>query len=404
MNTTINLCQSITNRNIIYSVKNLEEYINLIKSEKSQNELIMKLRSLDRTNPEFDKIKKYQLPCAVLHFNYDRYIKQDNTLSSTGYLYFDIDETIDEEILKSNPYIAAYWKSVSGRGYGLVVNVLGITLENYNSAFPKIAEILKLPIDPQAKSKDRLTVLSYDPNAYYNPEALIIKVEELDLSSENPPIFRNIINKTQTPFVYNATEKNRIRYDNLDDIIQNMNFNFVDGVCDLKDDKIPYASAFMPKNVKVGNREKYLGLFSEQFLALNPNIPKEHFERIMKFLNIKNLDEPLGARELKSIIDKKWDKRERIRLHYNKQRRFIFEDPNLSLTEKRRKIMYAVNEDRRGKTKEKQEKIKDILENWDCQEDGKVTAKEIILKDPELKKTMVYDFLKENPTLIPNCE
>lgn len=100
MNTTINLCQSITSRNIIYSVKNLEEYINLIKSEKSQNELIMKLRSLDRTNPEFDKIKKFQLPCAVLHFNYDRYIKQDNTLSSTGYLYFDI----DEEILKSNPY------------------------------------------------------------------------------------------------------------------------------------------------------------------------------------------------------------------------------------------------------------------------------------------------------------
>lgn len=70
MNTTINLCQSITSRNIIYSVKNLEEYINLIKSEKSQNELIMKLRSLDRTNPEFDKIKKHQLPCAVLHFNY----------------------------------------------------------------------------------------------------------------------------------------------------------------------------------------------------------------------------------------------------------------------------------------------------------------------------------------------
>lgn len=268
------------------------------------------------------------------------------------------------------------------RGYGLAVNVLGITLENYNSAFPKIAEILKLPIDPQAKSKDRLTVLSYDPNAYYNPEALIIKVEELDLSSEN----------------------SKIRYDNLDDIIKNMNFNFVDGVCDLKDNKIPYTSAFIPKNVKKGNREKTLGLFCENFLALNPNIPKEHFERIMKFLNIKNLDEPLGARELKSITDKKWSKRYYLKPFHNNQRRFIFENTNLPLIEKRRKIMDAVNEDRKEKTKKKQERIKDILENWNCQEDEKVAAKKIILKDTELKKTMVYNFLKENPTLIPNCE
>ncbi|WP_394265615.1 hypothetical protein [Bergeyella zoohelcum] len=44
------------------------------------------------------------------------------------------------------------------------------------------------------------------------------------------------------------------------------------------------------------------------------------------------------------------------------------------------------------------------MENWNCQEDEKVTAKKIILKDPELKKTMVYDFLKKNPDLIPNCE
>lgn len=404
MNTTINLCQSITNRNIIRSVKNLEEYINLIKSEKPQNELIMKLRSLYRTNPEFDKIKKYQLPCAVLHFNYDRYIKQDNTLSSTGYLYFDIDEAIDEEILKSNPYIAAYWKSVSGRGYGLAIRILGITRENYASVFTEVAKMLKLPIDYNAKSVDRLTVLSYDPNAYYNPKALEIKVEDLDLSSENPPIFRNIINNTQPHIVYNATENSKIRYDNLDDIIKNMNFNFVDGVCDLKDNKIPYASAFMPKNVKKGNREKTLGLFCEQFLALNPHIPKEHFERIMKSLNIKNLEEPLGARELKSIIDKKWSKRYYLKPFNNNQRRFIFEDKNLPLIEKRKKIIDAANEDRREKTNEKQEKIKDILENWNCQEDEKVTAKKIILKDPELKKTMVYNFLKENPDIIPNCE
>ncbi|MDY6026460.1 BT4734/BF3469 family protein [Bergeyella zoohelcum] len=403
MNTTINLCQSITSRNIIYSVRNLEEYINLIKDEKPQNALIMKLRSLDRANPEFDKIKKHQLPCAVLHFNYDRYIRQDKTLSSTGYLYFDIDETIDEEILKSNPYIAAYWKSVSGRGYGLAVNVLGITLENYNSAFPKIAEILKLPIDPQAKSKDRLTVLSYDPNAYYNPEALIIKVEDLDLSSENSPIFRDIVKKN-SPVVYNVTENSKIRYDNLEDIIKNMNFNFVDGVCDLKDNKIPYTSAFIPKNVKKGNREKTLGLFCENFLALNPHIAKEHFERMIKSFNIKNLEEPLGARELKSIIDKKWSKRYYLKPFHNNQRRFIFENTNLPLVDKRRKIMDAVNEDRKEKTKKKQERIKDILENWNCQEDEKVTAKKIILKDPELKKTMVYDFLKKNPDLIPNCE
>lgn len=112
----------------------------------------------------------------------------------------------------------------------------------------------------------------------------------------------------------------------------------------------------------------------------------------------------MGVRELKSIIDKKWIKRNDLRLYNNKQRRFIFEDKNLPLIEKRKKIIDAVNEDRRERTNEKQEKIKDILENWNCQEDEKVTAKKIILKNPELKKTMVYDFLKKNPDLIPNCE
>lgn len=406
MDTTINFCESITNRNIIYSVNKLEEFINLIKSDKPENEMILSLRKLERESPKFDDIKKNKIPCAVLHFNYSNgYINSKNTLSATGYLYFDIDETTEgiEAQLQQNEYVAAYWKSVSGRGYGFVVNILGITLENYKLVFSKVAKMLGLPIDTQAKSVDRLTVLSYDPNAHYNTNATCIKVEELDLptTSYDVPNFRNSINKAHHK-VCNATEKYRIRYNNFDEVIAGRGFNFVDGVYDCKDNKIPYTEAFIPNNIKKGNREKSLGLFCKNFVILNPHFRKEYLKKQMMYINNHKMEEPLNLKEFNIIINKCWKCRG-LQLVNNKTKRFVFENPNMSIEEKRKIVVDRINEDKREKTRGKEKMLEEMLENWDYAE-GKITAKNIMAKEPSLKKTFVYEFLKNNPHLTKKYE
>lgn len=407
MTTNINFCESITNRKIIYTVNNLEEFINLIKNDKPENEMIFKLRKLERECPEFDDIKKNKIPCAVLHFNYSNgYINSKNTLSETGYLYFDIDETTEEieAQLQQNEYVAAYWKSVSGRGYGFVVNVLGITLENYKSVFSKVAEMLELPIDNQAKSVDRLTVLSYDPNAYYNPNAICIEVNKLGIfTSENKQNFRNIIIKDIHNKVYNVMESPKVRYNNFDEVIANREFDFEDGFYDCKDDKVPYTQAFIPKKIKKGNREKSLSLFCKNFVGLNPDIGKEYLKKQMIHINNHNMEEPLNLKEFNVIIDKCWKCRKAENLINNREKRFVFENPNLPIEEKRKIVMDCINQGRRAKTKIKEDLIKGILENWDCIE-GKANAKNIMAKEPSLKKTFVYGYLKDNPDQIPNCD
>ena len=47
------------------------------------------------------------------------------------------------------------------------------------TATTEIARLLDIPHDTQAVSIDRLTVLSYDPNAYYNDNTDIIPIPDI---------------------------------------------------------------------------------------------------------------------------------------------------------------------------------------------------------------------------------
>src|SRR5690606_29434466 len=92
----------------------------------------------------------------------------------TGYLYIDVDGCLDIDLY--SPYISAYWKSLSGTGYSIVVAVKGLTKKNYKEATLEVSEVLDLPIDKGAISIDRLTCISYDPDAYYNPNAEVYTI------------------------------------------------------------------------------------------------------------------------------------------------------------------------------------------------------------------------------------
>jgi hypothetical protein len=421
-NTTINLCKSIKSRSIVYSVNDLKEFIELIKSNsKSENKAIQYLRTLERKSLEFDNIKKTQIPCAILHFNYSSSgsMISKNTKNPTGYLYFDIDnDNSIEKQLEENHYVAAYWKSVSGTGYGLAVRVSGINPYNYLNTCKYVRDLLNLPIDKNAHSIDRLTVLSYDPHAVYKPISTIINVDSLnleetitniDLKNETKmikPIFRNSIYYPTTHESIQCYGKKGLKFNNLDEMTENIVFQYDNnGIHDCGKDKIEYINTYLPKKIKVGNREKSLGLYAKNLLYLNPTLTKGALFKIISNANILNLIEPFDIKEVQSIVDNAFDNQENFIPRLNKTKRFFFEDITLTPVEKSRLSIKVINEERRKKTQEKKDAISEIFCNWDCHESGKITPKKVIeLGNGYLRKTMVYDYFKVNPDEVPFCD
>lgn len=420
--TIINLCKAITFRDTIYSVKDLKEFIDLVKSDtKPENIAINKLRAFKKKSSEFKKIKLTQISSAILHFNYAKNkMVSENTKNPTGYLFFDIDNNASDVLKKqldNNQYIAAYWKSVSNTGFGLAVRVSGITPFNYLDACKYIRRILKLPIDEKAHSIDRLTVLSYDPNAVYNPTSTIIDINPVNFENAIPrkisknqeksiqPLFRNTINKDKSLLGIHCDGKITIRYNNLDEVTENMEFHYNNnGIHDCGKNKVEYTIAYMPKNVKTGNRERTLGLYAKNLLFLNPDMTKELLYKIVSNANMRNLLNPLDYKEVNSIVTKAYNKQNEFKPPCKKNKRFFFNDVTLTPIEKTLKFLPILNEEKRQKTEEKKNLISEILCNWNCNDSGKITPKKVLeLGNGILKKTLVYNYFRDNKKDIPIC-
>lgn len=421
-NTIINICKAVTSRDIIYSVKDLKEFIDLVKSDdKPENLTIKNLRTFKEKKSEFKKIKLTQISSAILHFNYaNNKMVSENTKNPTGYLFFDIDNDASDVLkqqLDSNQYIAAYWKSVSNTGFGLAVRVSGITPFNYLDACKYIRRILKLPIDEKAHSIDRLTVLSYDPNAVYKPTSTIIDINPVNFENAIPrkisknqkksiqPLFRNTINKDKSLLGIHCDGKITIRYNNLDEVTENMEFHYNNnGIHDCGENKVEYINAYMPKNVKIGNRERTLGLYAKNLLFLNPNITKELLYKIVSNVNMRNLLNPLDYKEVQNIVTKTYSKKSEFNSHSKKNKRFFFRDITLTPVEKSRKCLEVLNKEKRQKTEKKKNMISEIFCNWNCNESGKITPKKVMeLGNGILKKTLVYNYFRDNKKDIPIC-
>src|SRR5699024_978387 len=152
----INIINSITNRQISSNIT-LEGLVDFIKNPNSPHvPFINSARSFGKGSVAYDSIKKNNIPCAILNFNHSKgYVKGNTVSKPTGYLYIDVDNSLDVDL--SSDHISAYWKSLSGTGYSIVVAVKGLTKSNYKSATIEVSDLLDLPLDKGAISIDRVT-------------------------------------------------------------------------------------------------------------------------------------------------------------------------------------------------------------------------------------------------------
>src|SRR5690606_8280261 len=91
----------------------------------------------------------------------------------------------------------------------------------------EVAELLDIPLDTAAISIDRVTCISYDPNAYYNPNAVSYIIQcgnEADTETRQPM-------STDTNTLFRVLERvsgfsgNEIRVSNLDEIVGGIDFD-----------------------------------------------------------------------------------------------------------------------------------------------------------------------------------
>lgn len=393
----INKIDYCTNRTITDSFQNIGEIVEFIKSPPTEHlKQVEYARTLERGSEEYKAIKINKLPAVTINFNFsDNYIVGKNVAESTGYLYIDVDNMTEQDLEINTAYICAYWRSLSNTGLTLVVKVDGLTPDNFKIATQEIANLLNIPFDSKAVSIDRLTVLSYDPNAYYNDNVEVFPVAEMipvELVQDNVPeksTQYNTIKKT-TIIGYDYIGY-KLRFNNLDELLQHYDIVFDEnGLYDFgRDNKLEYSLIYVPfRKILKGERENILKSIAYQLIALNKEADKDLILKYLYAINYGKMSPPLENSEIEATVAKIYQNLNDVTPIPNAERRFIYDvSKNFTPTEKRRLNIKKVHQDRTNKT---QSELLEVMKNWDFDLYGKMTIKKlakVAIKDPKTVQT-----------------
>jgi hypothetical protein len=331
---------------------------------------IKKARDYGKGHPQYDELKKTVLPTFRFNFLYKAYAKDENVIRPTGLIYIDVDNTI--EILHSD-YIYAKWRSLSNTGYGILVKVYNLTLDNFKDVYASLGIILGVKVDDGARRAIQQNVLSYDPSLYCNTDSRIYEYEHSKKAS-----LSSIKKKKECIVVNEASAHQSSIKEQIDNsfeyfVGENSNKEFL-----YFEEKIKICAPFMPWNgIEIGNRNNFLFRLLSQFALLNPKFGRNYLQNKSDYFNRK-INPNLTKTEIKSIVNSVIKKREEgsLEIYPNKERLILF-NPNFELT-KSEKCQIVGSVLGAKKSKETQQAIYEIIENWDFDEFGQITQKLVI--------------------------
>jgi len=168
-----------------------------------------------------------------------------------------------------------------------------------------------------------------------------------------------------------------------------------EGVCDLGTDyKLCYTQIFTPikGKIKQGNRNRILSTIIRTLIALNQTAPKDRFENVVFAINRDKMEIPLPNTEVMRILERTYKTIDEIELIPNAFKRFFF-DESLQLTKEQKQSLVGKRISK-GKSLKSQNIIREVLENWEYEEWGKITPKKITELSGLNRKT-VYKYFKE---------
>ncbi|MGQ2985360.1 BT4734/BF3469 family protein [Flavobacterium sp.] len=346
---------------------NLTEVLEIIKNGDENLSLIQSARAFGKGNPKYDTIKTTLLPTFRFNFLFDGSAANDRITAPTGLIYLDADNV---DTIPDSPYILARWKSLSDTGFAILIKVTGLTLDSYKDTYNHLSELIGITSDAGARKATQQTIQSYDPNLYYNPDALVYECTESKKVSHAPIKKREKCIGTNETF-YNEND-GTIRFNNIDDYFTG---EYADGDYRVFDVKEWICNPYIIR-IEEGNRNKTIFFLLSQYALLNPNVGRGWLKAIADTINSKMYPN-LSGREISLVIDSVLKKREAgsLELYRNDERRVLF-NPKALLTQKEK--MNIVNREL-GKRKSDFTKkvIYQVLENWNFEADGKITQEKV---------------------------
>lgn len=350
------------NKPKVHDKFSVEKILAIIKHGDKNLPIIQNARKHGKGSKEYVKIKTFYLPTVRFNFIFDGYAKNENITASTGLIYLDADN-IDS--IPDSEYIFAKWKSLSGLGYGILVRVEGLTLENYRDTYNSLASIIGINADAGGRKATQQTVLSYDPYLYHNENSKIYLCKKVSLPN---------INKERKGIRANDTfwDEGRIRLDNIGDFFSD------DTPYIVYEDKICVCTPYIPRVIPEGKRNTTMFYLLSQYAVLNPS--KEIFlysiaEQINNKMHPRLYKEEVN-RIVKNVIAAR--KANTLKMDCTHHRKVLFNPQQpFSFQQKMDIVNSILGAERRQKTLEL---IYGALENWDFEVYGKITQIKIAKK------------------------
>lgn len=383
-----NIITNVKNRTVVGNIS-LDELVTQLKNPSIMHKKIVdKARILGKNSLEYDNIKK-SLPCFVPNYIHNSYVKIDTIDKSTGFIYIDVDYELSLDFSKFS-FIAASWKSLSGIGSGILVALddsvdIGTDLKTMRAIINDICSTLDIKPDSCAVSRDRLNVIGYDYDVYYNENYSKYEVSKLINTNEHK-VDKKENNNNSIRLVRNVHfYEGDLRLTNLDDFTKEFVFKDDELYIDMSDTPIEYTEVYIPKSISSGERNSRLYKILSAVRGLNPVLSKDRLIGFAKHINNTRCYEPLDEGELINICIRVSEAVPN--LFPNKIKKYVF-NPIYTLTGVERRSV-ASSESRKKAGRKTTKKLLDYVKEWDEAVDGKFTLKALSEKSKVSYKTVL---------------
>lgn len=365
----INLYEKINKPTVLENIE-VEQWFNLIRHSDYTQQIIT-----TRENPDALELLKEQLPCVTFNFLYKGYKNDANLLGSTGIIFVDIDYPNFDIAKLDRTCILGYYRSLSGKGYHILVKVDGVTPDNFKASYKYVCNELGITHlkDDRAIKHSQFSVLSYDDDAYYNINANSYKAVSpsnvISISDDKCiPILSNIKKKR----TYTHDGDTKIRFDNLDEISIPLEDRYITNW-----DGYDYVKCWIPIRKLTDGRKRFLLSYTTNFVWLNPYLEYDVYLSILNNVNLIAFVTPLPLERLKNTLNtviKQLRENKLTPIDYWNKRKIVF-NPKAKFDENE-KMDIVIQELAIHRTNQSIDKLRHIIQNWDTTL-GKITARNI---------------------------
>jgi hypothetical protein len=337
-----------------------------------------------------DKYREYkakELPCVNYNALFREYKVDKNIIKPSGLLYLDFDNPLFSVDKLDLSKVFAYYKSLSGYKYSVLVKVEGLSKVNYKDTVTSICKELGVLefIDTDSLRIGQSNVISHDPDLFLNTNSITFN------SFKTAPL--SVSNKTNKG--YSHRRGGVLRFNNLSDYAKD-GFDYV----------VDFEKGFelikchIPFDTSRCSRNDILLSYCNNLVWLNQTITEDECLKILEAVNERAFTKPVEEARLFKIMGSVFAYLELGTLGplvFHKNRKICF-DKNSTLT-REEKLSVCRNEYAKFRTDKSREKLRSIIESWDVISSGKISSRKIQALKLMSKKT-VDKYYKEFKDLI----